>query len=122
MSVAAMVARMGVSVGIRTPTATVDSYGCVQKSYATSTVTAFVQDRSSTDSAAQGRTNQRNAAVIYFTGEVTVTVDDIIAVPPTGAKCKMYRVTGVRVPDLATWHPECHTIVDATMVMPTEAV
>lgn len=123
MSVAAMVARMGVSAAVRRPTYARSSIGGADKTWATTlSTTCFVQERGSAEQVAQGRNSMRSATVIYFTGSVDVRADDVIAVPPTGSTCVLYRVTGVRVPDLATSHPNCHTIVDATRVPPTEVV
>lgn len=123
MSVAAMVSRMGVSAGVRRCTYARSSIGTMDKTFTTTlTVVCFVQERGSSAQVAQGRDNMRSSTVIYFVGSVDVRADDVIAVPPTGATCVMYRVNGVRVPDLATSHPNCHTIVDATKVPPTELV
>lgn len=122
MSVAALIATMGKQVALRRPTTTVDAYGMVAKSYTSTTHQAFVQERSSAEQLAQGRTSLRRGTVIYFNGAVDVQADDLVAQPPTGNSCNLYRVTGVRVPDLATTHPNAHTIVDAVRVPPPEVL
>lgn len=122
MSVAALIASMGKSVAVRRPTNAKNPNGTVERTMATTlTTTAFVQERSSGEQVAQGRDNRRNQTVIYFDGSADVRTDDYIAVPPTGT-VSLYRVTGVRVPDLATLHPSCHTIVDAIRVEPVGTI
>jgi head-tail adaptor len=122
MSVAAMIARFAKEVGIRRPAYTKNAIGAATKTYSASTATAFIQERSAFESVSQGREQMRSSAVLYFAGSVDVRTDDIIVLPATGSDCAQYRVTGVRIPDQASWHPHCHTIVDCDRLRPNEVV
>lgn len=120
MSVAALIKSMGKTVLLRRPTYGQNNDGSQTRTYATvSTTTAFLQERSSSQQLAQGRENLRNQTVIYFEGAVDVRVDDVIT-DGTTSPAWSYRVTGVRIPDAASTHPNCHTIVEAARAAPKE--
>ena len=122
MSVSSLIAQFGKTATVKRAAVGQSSNGSLTRSYVDLTgYTAFIQERSSNEQLAQGRTNSRNSTVIYFAGSVTFEIDDLIQFPTTGSGY-LYRVTGFRVPDLATSHQNCHTIVDAIRVAPSEAI
>lgn len=123
MSVAAMIRRMGRTISVQRPTTCQREDGTLERCKdPVLTATAFIQPRGAAQQLAQGRDTMRTACIIYLEGSVDIRTDDEIAEPDYGAACSIYRVVGVRVPDLATTHPNAHTIVDAVQVLPTERV
>jgi hypothetical protein len=122
MSVASLIARMGRSVAVRRPTTDHREDGSFFRTEEqVLEARAFIQPRAASETDAQGRQQMRQSCVLYLEGSVDIRTDDIVCDPPTGTDCRIYRVTGVRLPDEASDHPNAHTIVDATRIEPTEA-
>jgi hypothetical protein len=113
MSVAALIQQHGTDVTVLAPADSIGTDGAVVKTYSTgSTLRAFLQPRSASDTEFAGGARMRVGATFYFAGRVAFDTDAILS-HATG----QYVVRSVRIPiDRPSASANCHTIVEADSV------